>query len=80
VEAKVVCLGRRAEVAHKLLKLLYRQPLVSVNSVKEDLGISHVAAARLLQTLVSCKILTEVTGFKRNRLFQFKSYLNLFSK
>jgi Fic family protein len=80
VEAKLMTMGRRAKAGHELLKLLYRQPSVNVGAVTRELNISHVAAAGLLQTFVAKKVLTEVTGFKRNRLFHFEPYFNLFVK
>jgi len=64
----------------RLLTLLYRQPTVNVNALKRELKISHVAADRLLRTFVGAGILKEITGFKRNRLFHFKRYFDLFLK
>ena len=80
VEAELMGMGRRAKAGHQLVRLLYRRPMVNVNMVKKELGLSHVAADRLLKAFVEKGILEEVTGFKRNRLFQFKEYFNLFLK
>src|SRR5262249_31177235 len=80
VERKVMCMGRRAKAGHELLRLLYRQPLVNVNTVKKELRLSHVASATLLRTFTEKRLLKEVTGFKRNRLYGFKAYMELFTK
>lgn len=78
-EADLMTMGRRAKVGHELLKLLYRQPAVNVSAVTNELKLSHVAADRLLRAFVERGILHEITGFKRNRLFQFKDYFDLFA-
>lgn len=80
VEGELIAMGKRAKSGHQLLRILYRQPMVNVNLVKKELGLSHVAADRLLKAFVGKGILEEVTGFKRNRLFQFKEYFELFLK
>jgi Fic family protein len=55
VDQKVMCMGRRAKVGHDLVKVLYRQPLVNVNLVKRELGLSHVATSTLLKSFVDKK-------------------------
>lgn len=38
----------------------------------------NVAAHQLVKSMSDAGILVEMTGFKRNRLFQFKRYFDLF--
>ena len=80
VEAQLLTLGRRAKNAQRLLTVLYREPMVNTLTVTKKLKISNVAAHQLVRSMVEAGILVEMTGFKRNRLFQFKRYFDLFLK
>ena len=77
-DSKILTLGSRAKNAQKLLLLLYANPIVNVKSVEMGLDMGFSSANRLLKSLTELRILTEVTGFSRNRLFVLKKYLNLF--
>ncbi len=80
VEARLLIMGRRAKNGRRLLAMLYRQPTLNSGMVSKELRISKVAADKLVGCFVKAGILVEITGFKRNRLFQFKRYLRLFRK
>lgn len=62
----------------QLLDFLYRQPLVNVNIVKESLDVSWPTANKLVQELTARAILIEATGFRRNRIYRYSPYLDLF--
>lgn len=78
LELKVVSLGRRAEKARHLVMHLYKNPVVSVGEVAGLLNINFLPATRLVDALVDMGVLTEITGYKRNRVYLFKSYLDIF--
>ncbi len=50
------------------------QPILSVNEVRDLLGISYPAANTLVERLISLGILDELTGQARNRRFQYAAY------
>lgn len=77
-DAKILTLGSRAKNAQKLLLLMYANPIVNVKLVEMGLDMGFSSANRLLKSLTELGILTEVTGFSRNRLFVLEKYLNLF--
>ena len=52
--------------------------VVNVDDVVEFLDITKISERDLLKEMIRVGILTEVTGFKRNRVFSFKEYLKLF--
>jgi Fic family protein len=79
-EMTLLTLGRRAKSGQRLLNLLYRRPTVNTHIVTKELKVSQVAADKLLKAFSEVGILEEITGFKRNRLFQFKRYFDLFLK
>lgn len=63
----------------KLMDHLFEQPVINVKAAQEWLGVSVPAASRMVNELQSAGILTEVTGGRRNRMFWFDPYLDLFS-
>ncbi|WP_432565500.1 Fic family protein [Kineococcus sp. SYSU DK003] len=62
--------ARRGASAWALADLLFRQPVVDVNSVARDLGVSTVNAARALATLTEAGVLVEFSGRRRSRRWQ----------
>lgn len=79
-ERKIIALGRRAQVAQQLLQVLYSLPIISANQIATALGISFASVTSLVKSFEGLGILEEITGYRRNRLFRFSEYLNLFSE
>ena len=78
-EESLVEMGKRAKTGAALLKLLYSKPIVNSKWVAEKLDLSSPATNSLLACFVEHKILHEITGYRRNRLFAFSKYIRLFS-
>jgi hypothetical protein len=51
---------------------------VRSQDVVRELQVSPMTAQTLLDAFAERDILREVTGFRRNRLYLFERYLNLF--
>lgn len=79
-ETAILMLGKRAKAGQRLLQLLYSQPIISSKLICQSLNITHPAANQLIKDFQKIGIFQEITGFKRNRLFVFKEYLELFEK
>ena len=79
-EADIMKLGRRAKLGQRLLMSLYSEPVMSAKAVGECLNTTHPSANNLVRDFQKIGILKEITGFKRNRLFVFNDYLDLFVK
>ncbi len=77
-EEKIMTLGVRSRNGKRLLLFLFSQPIVNTSIVSKELGVSFNSANRLINSFVELKILSESTGFSRNRLFVAKEYLSLF--
>ncbi|HOE76234.1 MAG TPA: Fic family protein [Candidatus Syntrophosphaera sp.] len=77
-ENKLVKLGRRAENARKLLMHLYQSPVTTIKQVQTLLNLNYVPANQLVNSLVDMNILKETTGYSRNRIFIFYSYIDTF--
>jgi Fic family protein len=78
-EQRIIALGKRAKVGQELLKHLYSQPIVNAKQISERLAITYASASTLAKSFEEIGIFKEITGFKRNRLFLFAEYLDLFS-
>lgn len=65
--------------ASRLLDRLYQQPLVTATSVQHALGISWPTANKLLTEFQERHILDEITGQRRNRIYRYSPYLELFA-
>jgi Fic family protein len=71
---------RRQENAQRLVRHLYGKPVIDVKSVTRLFSTTTNTAASLIGDLVQHGVLIEVTGQRRNRLFFFREYLDLFQK
>lgn len=78
-EEKILQLGKRAPKGQALLRQLYSQPVMSANEVATRLEITHQSASSLIRSFEGMGILREITGRKKDRLFMFSEYLDLFS-
>ena len=79
-EQRIMGLGKRAKIGQQLLKHLYSHPIMNAKQMSERLGITYASASTLAKSFEEIGVLKEITGFKRNRLFLFAEYLDLFSR
>ena len=78
VDSKIQTLGSRTVNAQKLINSLYQTPIISSTKAAEVIGVTIATAIKLLKDLEELKILSEMTGMKRNKKFVFLDYLQLF--
>lgn len=77
-ERKIQTLGSRAANAQKVLDYLYQRPIIDAAKVSDVAGISPASSYKLIADLEQFKILHEITGGKRGRLYAFDDYVKLF--
>ena len=77
-ELDIQSLGLRANNAQKVLQYLLKRPMIEVNKVKEITGVSKRTAYHLIDDLENLRVLKEITGSKRDKLYVFDSYIKLF--
>lgn len=70
--------GRAAGNGHRLLERLYVNSVVSVTGVQQMLNISYPTARNLVKRMQENEILREVTGQRRNQVFCYQDYIDLF--
>ena len=79
-EQSIMTFGRRAKLGQKLLLQLFSHPVISVTVAAKMLGVSFNTANNLISLFEKKRVLKEITGFSRNKLFALWEYLDLFSK
>jgi len=77
-EHQIMDLGRRAKLTHSFLLQLFSSPATSAVDISKRLNVSKSAANTLVNALAEMRILKEVTGFSRNRVFILHEYIDLF--
>lgn len=70
--------ARRQGNAQALMRQLYARPVIDVKGAMKVSGTTTNTAAALIDDLVTFGVLAEVTGQRRNRLFVFHEYLDIF--
>lgn len=78
-QKELLKLGKKTKLAQQFIRILYSNPITDSQEVAKRLLINASTAIRLLEDFVRLEILKEVTGYKRNRVFIFYKYMDLFS-
>jgi Fic family protein len=68
--------ARRDSSAWRLADVVLRQPVIDLSTAARELGISPANALRPIAALAEAGVLTEFTGFKRNRMWQSREVLS----
>ena len=80
MDREILGFGKKAQNAGRLIEFLYQKPIVSINEVTKLLDVSKPTANHLIKEFEVKEILTEVTGYQRNKHYAFKRYLEIYSK
>ncbi len=79
-EQKVQLVGRSASTVFRVFRILCEKPLVNINQVCKQTGISFPAAAKAMRAMEKIGIVREITGQQRNRVFAYDRYLAILSE
>lgn len=60
-----------------VLDRLCQQPMMTVNQVRDTIGMTYPVAADLVRRMEELGLLIEITGRSRNRVFAYRPYLAL---
>jgi len=77
-EEKILTLNKKIPLAKRFVNYLYTQSVVSLQDVIDELKVTKPTANAIITDFVDLEILKETTGKKRNRIYIFEKYLNLF--
>jgi Fic family protein len=61
-----------------ILNMFYLEPMLSVNELCEKTGLIKRNVFNIINDMQKQQILTETTGFSRNKVFMLKSYVDAF--
>ena len=75
---RIFLMGKRSKQGLDFLHHLFSKPIVTIRDVQTITGLSPKAANDMVQAFVERKILTETTGYQRNRVFVFEEYVKMF--
>ena len=75
---KILLMGKRSKQGLRLLHELFKKPVTSVMEVQKVTGLTYKGANELVKVFVKQKILKEITGNRRNRIFVFDEYVKMF--
>ncbi len=79
-ETRISTLGKKMHNAKTLFNYLLDYPVIRPDKVAEITGLSQVSAYKLIEDFERLKILKEMTGARRNRIFVFEEYFSIFKK
>jgi len=62
----------------RAIDILFRQPGVTARFLEKALNVRYITANNIIARLTEAGLLAEATGYKRNRRFLFRPYVQLF--
>ena len=71
-------LGRRQTDAQTLINWMYGHPIMSGTAIAQVIEKHPSSSNRLIDTLIELEVLSELTGYQRNRIYAFTPYIQLF--
>ncbi len=77
---KIETLGRPAASVLRVFQHMQRNPIVSIPTAAQKIGISAPTVAKSLNHMQRLGILREVTGRERHRLFVYEEYLAILNE
>ena len=75
---RLIKLGKKRANGEKLLQELFKKPITNAQQIKTKIGVSLPTANTLIKDMQQLGIVNELTGYKRNRVFIFSEYVNIF--
>jgi len=79
-EERIQGTGRNTSTVLRVFRNLCERPLMTLNEVCKETGLSFPAANKATQTLIQIGIAREITGQRRNRVFAYDKYLEILSE
>jgi Fic family protein len=80
VQKERILAGGAPTNALRLLDFLYLRPMVDVRLVSGSLDVSFATANKLVEQLEELNLVREISGRRRDRVFRFQPYLDLFEE
>ncbi len=75
---KILSLRRSTPKATLVFNSLFHTPTLTVKGVERITGLKNPNALFLISKMIKLGVLKEITGKKRNKVFRYQNYVNLF--
>lgn len=79
VESLSLTLGGRPENVIKILHAFFDNPIMNSKQLMDVTGLSQGTVDSILKKMLNNHILTELTGYSRNRIFVLFDYIKIFA-
>ena len=79
-EIQIRSLGRMTGSTLRVFNILCRQPIMTLNSMREQTGLSFPSVAKSMSALITLGIVRELTGQHRNRIFAYEPYIGVLNE
>jgi Fic family protein len=79
IDEKIKTLKARSTDAKLIINFLFTKPIINAATVAEVIEKSPASAYKMLKSLEELKIIEEITGLERGRVYMFTAYLKLFT-
>ena len=79
LDIKLKTLGIRSLEAQKVIDYLYKNPVIDVSKIGKITAKSKATQYKIIADLERLKILKEISGGQRNKLYVFQDYIDLFN-
>jgi len=77
---KISTLGRSTPKAVLIFDYLFHTPILTMKDAERITGLKNPNALSLIKKMINLGILKEITGKKRNKVFRYQGYVNLFEE
>ncbi len=77
--SKIAGIGKSSRSGIVLLKQLFETPMIKIKDVENITSLKNPNALELVNKFVTNGILHEITGKKRNRIYSFRDYIEIFN-
>jgi len=79
-EQKIQKMGRSASMILRVFRVLCEHPITTQNQIKDLTGLSFPAVSKAMAQLRNLKVVKEITGKQRNRIFAYTQYLSILNE
>jgi len=73
-------LGRAAASAFRVLEYLQKKPISGIQAMAKELHLTYPTVSSALDRMKKLRIVKELTGYRRNRVFTYAPYVELLSE
>lgn len=79
-DGKGLAKAGRAASAQRIFAVLRRRPLVTIDGLMKETGMTFPTASRAIEILTNRNIVRELTGRRRNRVYAYDGYLSILNE